>query len=126
VWDLPVAWFVGLSLGVALPLGALCIAEMDAALSLRGRRFLFAVGAFLAFGTAFPVGATGLFLFLFGATGYCEESYASSCVPDWWTFVGLALFAVVVGLFYLTVRGIKGYRRLSQLTKRARDTPHDP
>jgi hypothetical protein len=114
--DFVSAWALGLSLGIATSLTAFLIAENVVGLQPSRRRHLFAFSALLAFGTAFPVGLTGLFFLLFGATGYCEESYPESCVPGWWVPLGLFLLAVVGGLFYLAVRGARGYLR----TRRAR------
>jgi uncharacterized membrane protein HdeD (DUF308 family) len=54
---------------------------------------------------------TGLFFLVFGATGYCED-YGGPCAPGWWVLLGVGLFSVVVGLAYLTARGVKEYRRI--------------
>lgn len=107
--DFDLAWPLGLSVAVASSLLAFLVARNAAWLPPRRRQLLFAVAAFLAFGTTIPVALTGAFFFLFGAIGYCED--VGYCAPRWWVVLGLSLFAAVVGLVYLAVKGIQGYRR---------------
>jgi hypothetical protein len=107
--DFEVAWTLGVSLGVVASLAAFLVGKRAVSLPAQRRRLLFALGAFFAFGTSFPVALTGLFFFIFGATGYCED-YGGPCAPGWWVLLGLALFAAVIGLVVLVARGVKEYR----------------
>jgi hypothetical protein len=102
VWAVPAA-------GVAVGLAAFFTATLAVGLRPRVRRALFATAGIVAFATAFPVAAIGLFAFLF--TGYCEESYESSCTSDWLPLLGVGMLAVVAGLFVLTAACVRGHRR---------------
>jgi uncharacterized membrane protein HdeD (DUF308 family) len=109
--DFEVAWPLGLSLGGLGSLAAFWAGKTAKTLPAQWRRILCALAALLAAGTAFPVALTGLFFLVFGATGYCED-YGGPCAPGWWVLLGVGLFSVVVGLAYLTARGVKEYRRI--------------
>jgi hypothetical protein len=109
--DFGVVWVFGLSFGGVSSVAAFITGKRATSLPAQRRRGLFALAAFLAVGTAFPVGLTGLFFFGFGATGYCED-VGGPCAPTWWVPLGLSLFGVVVGLFYLAAKGVKEYRRI--------------
>jgi hypothetical protein len=106
-WDVAV-WAVPLT-GLALSLTAFAAATPTIGLAPRVRGALYAFAGVVAFATAFPVAVIGLFAFLF--TGYCEESYESSCTPDWLPLLGVGMVAVVAGLFVLTAACVRGYRR---------------
>jgi hypothetical protein len=108
--DFEIAWPLGLSFGVASSLAAFFTGHRASSFPARRRRLLFAAAALLSFGTAFPVGFTALFFFVFGASGYCEDA-GGPCAPSWWVLVGLSLFIVVGGLSYLVARAVKEYRR---------------
>jgi hypothetical protein len=109
--DFEVAWTLGVSLGAVASLAAFLAGMRAVSLRRQHRRLLFALTALFAFGTSFPIALTGLFFFVFGATGYCED-YGGPCSPGWWVPLGLALFAAVVGLVFLFARGVKEYRRI--------------
>jgi hypothetical protein len=59
---------LGLSLGGAGTVAVFATAKLRTALSAERRRLLFALAAVLAFGTAIPVGLTGIFFVIF--SGY--------------------------------------------------------
>jgi hypothetical protein len=107
--DFAVAWTLGVSLGAGASLAAFLAGKRAVSLPAQRRRLLLAFAAFLAFGTSFPVALTGLFFFVFGASGYCED-YGGPCAPGWWVSLGLGLFAAVIGLIFLFARGVKEYR----------------
>lgn len=109
--DFAVIWVFGLSFGAVSSVAAFIAGKRRASLPRQRRKGLFALAAFLAFGTAIPVALTGLFFFVFGATVYCED-YGGPCAPTWWAPVGLSLFGVVLGLLYLAAKGVREYRRI--------------
>ena len=107
--DFDLTWPLGLSVAAGFSFLVFLVARNAAWLTPRRRQALFAIAAFLALATAFPVALTGLFFFGFGAIRYCED--AGICAPRWWIVLGLAFFAAVVGLVYLSAKGIQGYQR---------------
>ena len=73
------------------------------------RRFLFALAALASLVTALLAVITGLFLMAYA--GYCEDA-DSSCAPDSWRPIGLAVMGVAGALLFLLVKSVREARRL--------------
>jgi hypothetical protein len=105
---LEVAWPLGLTLAGVTTVALFITAKRRTSQPPNRRRVLFAFASGLGFSTSIAAAPTALYFTVLA--GYCEDP--GFCMPKWWLLVGLSLFVVVVGLWFLSVKGIQEYRRV--------------
>jgi hypothetical protein len=102
-------WIVGLLFACLVSAAAFILGWRASTLPDRYRRFLFAFAALASLVTAFLLALTGLFLMAYA--GYCGDAN-STCAPDSWRPLGLAVLGAAGAFVFLLVKSVRAVRRL--------------